>query len=117
MDWSAERHKAAEHVLPGAVRVLSRIRWRRDVEPEHQALRGLPVPEHLDTEETTHQAPFEQRASRQGESAAPAHAGPYIITFRSTREESGTRNSYTLYTVLQHTIAGRLVAGVGEDFG
>jgi len=75
VDGSAERHQAAEHVLPGAVRVFPRVRWRGDVESEHQALRGLPVPEHLDTEETTHQAPFEQRASRQGESAAPALAG------------------------------------------
>jgi len=66
----AERYQAAEHVLPGAVRVFSRVRGRGDVEPEHQALRGLPVSEHMDTEEATHQAPFERRASRQGESAA-----------------------------------------------
>jgi len=70
VDGRAERHQTAEHVLPGTVRVLSRVRWRGDVEPEHQTLRGLPVPERLDTEETTHQAPFEQRASRQGESSA-----------------------------------------------
>lgn len=62
----AERHQAAEHVLPGAVRVFPRVRGRGDVEPQHQAVRGLSVPEHLDTAQTTHQAPFERGPSLPG---------------------------------------------------
>ena len=43
----AERHRVAQQLLPGEVRVLPRVPRRGDVEPKHQHLRGLPVPEHL----------------------------------------------------------------------
>lgn len=79
VDGRVERHQVAEHLLSGTVRVLSRIRGRGDVEPEHQTVRGLPVPKHLDTAETANQTPLQRGPSLEGTIMSGQSKGAILV--------------------------------------